>query len=84
MFCSYFFDDCSRLVIFLFSVSTNFKVLVYLCRPVARFQGVRGQNTLLGGRDFCFYYMLKTNFSRHNQIWRGHKKMGGQCPRMPP
>jgi len=27
--------------------------------------------------------MLKTNFSGHNKIREGHKKLGGSCLRMP-
>jgi len=27
-----------------------------------------GQNIFLGGKDFCFYHMLKTNVSEHNKI----------------
>ena len=38
-------------------------------RPVARFYGLREQNTFLWGQDFCFYYMSKTNFYGHNKMW---------------
>jgi len=27
--------------------------------------------------------MFETTFSEHNKIW-GHKKLGRNCPRMPP
>jgi len=47
-------------------------------RPVARFQYLMGHNTFLGGQDFCFYYVLKTNFSGRNKIW------GGTAPEFPP
>jgi len=39
-----------------------------------------GQNTFLGGQDFCFYYMFKTNFAGHNTIWGGTKIFGGALP----
>jgi len=38
-------------------------------RPVARFSFLGGQKIFLRGKDFCFYYMFKTNFSGHNKIW---------------
>jgi len=38
-------------------------------RPAARLYGLEGQNTFLGGQDFCFYYMYKTNLSGHNKVW---------------
>jgi len=51
------------------------------CRPVARFQYLVGHNTFLGGKDFCFYYILKTHFSGRNKIWGGaRKKFGGALP----
>jgi len=28
--------------------------------------------------------MFETNFSEHNKIWEGTKKVWGHCPRMPP
>jgi len=46
-------------------------------RPVARFQYLVGHNTFLGGQDFCFYYMFKTNVSGRNKILGGTKKIGG-------
>jgi len=39
-------------------------------KPVARFQGFRGKNPLSGWQYFCFFHMIKTNFS-------GHKKISG-------
>jgi len=39
---------------------------------------VVGHNTFLGGKYFCFYYMLKTNFSGRNKIW------GALPPNAPP
>jgi len=30
--------------------------------------------------NFCFYYMFKTNFSGHNQIWGGTKQIWGDLP----
>jgi len=53
-------------------------------RPVARFQDLVGHNTFLGGHDFCFYYMFKTNFSGRNKIWGEQKKFRGELPPMPP
>jgi len=54
-------------------------------RPVARLQGL-GEKYFLGGKDFCFYHMFKTNFSEHNKIWEGHNKDLGvtasECPRV--
>jgi len=35
------------------------------------------KNTFLGGYDFCFDYIFKTNFSGNKKIW-------GALPRMPP
>ena len=53
-------------------------------RPVARFQDLVGHNTFLGGHDFCFYYMFKTNFSGRNKIWGEQRNLGGHGPRIPP
>jgi len=36
-----------------------------------------GANYILGGQDFCFYYMFETNLSGHNIIWVGIKLTGG-------
>jgi len=49
-------------------------------RPVASFQYLVEENTFLGGQDFCFYYMYKTNFSGRNNIWGGTKEILGECP----
>jgi len=49
-------------------------------RPVASFQYLVEQNTFLGGQDFCFYYMFKTNFSGRNNIWGGTKEIWGNAP----
>jgi len=38
-------------------------------RPVSRFSCLKGQNTFLGGQDFCFCYMFKINYFEHNEIW---------------
>ena len=65
-----------------FSLSWRTMLLVH--RPVAPFQDLVGHNTFLGGQDFCFYYMFKTNFSERNKIWGAQKKFGVHCPRMPP
>jgi len=46
-------------------------------RSVARFQYLVGHNIFLGGQDFCFYSMFKTNFL-------GATKFGVHCPRMLP
>jgi len=56
-----------------------------ITRPVARFQYLVGHNTFFGGQDFCFYYVLKTNFSVHNKIWGGTKKiLEGNAPECSP
>jgi len=31
----------------------------------------------LVGQDFCFYYIFKTNFSEHNNIWEVTKMWEG-------
>jgi len=55
-----------------------------LCRrassPVARFWGLEGQNTFLGGHDFCFYDIFKTNFSGNKKIWGNTKEIWGKLP----
>jgi len=43
-------------------------------RPVAKFQDLVEYNTFLGGQDFCYYYMFKTNFSGRNKTWGAQKK----------
>jgi len=43
-----------------------------------------GAQYILGGQDFCFYYMLKTNFLGATKYGEAQKKFGGHCPRMPP
>jgi len=43
-----------------------------------------GYNIFLGGKDFYFCYMFKTNFSGRNKIWGSQKKLGGHCTRMSP
>jgi len=47
------------------------------CRPVGRFQYLVGHNAFLGGHDFCFHYIFKTNFSGHNKIWGEQNKFTG-------
>ena len=44
-------------------------------RPLARRQDLVGHNTFLGGQDFCFCYMFKTNFWAQN--------LGGTAPECP-
>ena len=39
---------------------------------------------ILGGSDFCFHYMFKTNFSGHNKSWGGRKNWGYTAPECPP
>jgi len=39
-----------------------------------------GAQYILGGQDFCFYYMLKTNFSGRNKIWGATKEIWGALP----
>ena len=53
-------------------------------RPVARFWGLEGQNTFLGGHDFCFYCTFKTNFSGNNKILGSRQKFGGALPQNTP
>jgi len=38
---------------------------------------VWGQNAFLGGKDFCFHHMFKTNFSEHIKIWGATKNIWG-------
>jgi len=52
-------------------------------RPVARFQGLREQNTFLRGKDFCFGYMAETDFSTNNNKIVGTKIFGGTAPECP-
>ena len=56
----------------------------FLARPVARFWGLEGQNTFLGGHKFCFYYIFETKFSGigNKKIWGGTKEIWGHCTRM--
>jgi len=78
-----FFSVCSHVHCKVACLWKSFFTL--LARPVARFQDLVGYNTFLGGQDFCFYYIFKTNFSGRNKIWEGHKiNFGGHCPRMSP
>jgi len=44
------------------------------CSQVSRFGGVE---YIVGGQDFCFYYMFEKNFSRGNKTW-------GTAPECPP
>ena len=54
-------------------------------RPVARFKVWVGKNKFLVGQDFCFYYIFKTIFSKHNKI-RGNttKILRDSAPECPP
>ena len=45
---------------------------------VLRFCG--RQHIFLGRKEFCFYYISKTNFSWHTKFG-GHKTFGEPCPR---
>jgi len=46
---------------------------------------LEGQNTFLGGHDFCFYYIFKTNFSGNKKIWGVTKEiLGGTTPECSP
>jgi len=38
---------------------------------------LEGQNTFLGGHEFCFYYIFETNFSGNKKIWGGTKEIWG-------
>jgi len=41
-----------------------------------------GENTFLGGHDFCFYHIFETNFSGNKKIWGCTKEiLGGTAPR---
>jgi len=44
---------------------------------------VWGAKCILGGKDFCFYFMFETNFSGHNKIWWGTKNWGALHPNHP-
>ena len=57
---------------------------VVKCMPVASVSGLMGAKHILGGQEFCFYCMLKTNFSGHNKLFGGAKQFEGYCTRMPP
>jgi len=59
------------------------KNAIPLNRPVARFWGLGGQNTFLGGKDFCLCYMFKTNFSSNNKNWGAQKQLGGTALNAP-
>jgi len=41
---------------------------------------LEGQNTFLGGHDFCFYYIFKTNFSENKKFGGAQKKFGRALP----
>jgi len=56
-------------------VKRNYQLSCPNAGPVLRF---REQSKFLGGKDFCFYYMFKSNFSEHNKI-RGTKNWE-KCP----
>jgi len=40
-------------------------------------------HTFLGGQDFYFNFTFETNFSGHNKIWKGTKKLEGYRFQMP-
>jgi len=51
------------------------------CNQVFRFGG---ENTYLGGQDFCFYYMFKINLTGNNKTFVGAQKFvvtAPECPR---
>jgi len=45
---------------------------------------LEGQNTFLGGQDFSFHYMFKTNFSGHNKVWGTQKIWEDTAPECNP
>lgn len=49
---------------------------VGLSRPVAGFSGLGKQNTFLGGKHCCFYYVW-------NNFFRAQQNLGKHCPRCP-
>jgi len=51
--------------------------------PVARFQGLEGQNKFFGGTIFVFFCMFTNKFSGHNKIWGTPKKSGALPPNPP-
>ena len=44
---------------------------------------VWGRKIHFRGKDYCFYHMFETNYSEHNNVWRGTNDFGGNFPRMP-
>jgi len=53
-------------------------------RSVVKVLRFGGQNTFLGGKDFCFYHTFETNFFEHNKILGGTKKIWGELPQNAP
>ena len=53
-------------------------------RPVARFWSLEGQSISLGGHDFCFYHIFKTNVLGIRKFGGEQKNFGRYFPRMPP
>jgi len=51
-------------------------------RSAARLQGLVGHNKILGGKDFCSYYMFETNLFWRKKIWMEQKNFGEHCPRL--
>jgi len=41
---------------------------------------LEGQNTFLGGNDFCFYHIFKTNVLGTRKFGVAQKKFGGAPP----
>jgi len=41
---------------------------------------LEGKNTLLGGHDFCFYHIFKTNVLGTRKFGEAQKKFGGALP----
>ena len=53
-------------------------------RAVARIWGLEGKNAFLGGRDFCFYYIFKTNFYGNKKICVGLSPNATPWPKSQP
>ena len=48
---------------------------------ILRFEGAK---YILGGQDFCFYYMFQTNVFEHSKIWGCTKTLGDTAPNATP
>jgi len=60
-------------------VHVSIATLINASRPVARFEGL-GTKKILGGKDFCFYYMFKINCIKY--FW-AQQNLGALRPNDP-